>query len=341
MNLVKSKSHLFPISLELFGTFKKEITNTRTVLFRDLKLSSKELSNAAESILVKKISESKGCLWGEVYPWLISDFLEIPDQKKETIAKGWLAIYLHTIYIDKCLDENGKIFKNELLASSLLAKYGLINLYGIVKDTKYENIFNQSIDSSANYELSDLLNQNSIENLQLKEETAIGKNRIILACAGAFAAVDTKNSKYIIEFTNSLLLTLQYLDDVTDNYIDFKNNNYTYLLASAVSNQESFNKIQSENELLEKLVSSDALLNTISKIHSSLLKTISILSSFRKKRFSITTLSYLNLLNKSVYDFKIYLSENGGSKYDRLPKKLKQAILKDVQKKIYILSVTT
>jgi hypothetical protein len=329
------------ITKKLFQIYQSDIINVRDQLFASIEKRSELLAQISKGILSNKLKDSNYPLWGEIYPWMISELTGISKEDCLKISTGWLAIYIHSIYIDQCLDKNIIIQKEELLASSLLAKEGLLNLYKIVNNTKYEKLFEDSLSVSANYELFDVLNKLNFDRLDSKEEIAVEKNRLILACAGAFAALDTKNADYIISLTNSLLLSLQYLDDVTDFYEDFNDGNFSYLLAYGLGNINAANSINSKEGLLEKLIISNSLLNTLIKIKGSVDATITILSERKTNLLDTNAYAYFILLHSTIGEFIEYLKKNGGIKFEHLFENEKRDVLREVLKRMYICNITT
>jgi hypothetical protein len=326
---------------QLFNVNKENILSVRDSLFTSIQKKSEKLALISKGLLLDKISDANGHLWGEIYPWMISELVGMDKEQVIKVSTGWLAIYIHTVYIDKCLDKDVLLKKEELLASSLLAKEGLINLHKIVNGTKYEKLFEDSLSISANFELFDVLNKVNFKEIDSKEEIAVEKNRVVLACTGAFAALDSNNADYIIRFTNSLLLSLQYLDDVTDFYEDFNDQNFTYLLSSGLGNINSIDGINTKEELLERLIVSDSLLNTLIKIKTSIDSTIDILSEKKVQLLDTNTYAYFILLHSTITEFIEFLQTNGGDKFQNLPTKQRRNILNEVLKRVFICNVTT
>ena len=322
------------LSTDIFNSYRQDILNTRSNLFTSIGNNSEKIKDACKDILLSKQNENETPLWGELYPWFIVDLIGVNRNVIKDVSKGWLAIYLHTIFIDKHLDKKIEIKPVELLASSILAKEGLLNLQKIVLGSKYEKIFEDSLNSSADYELADVLNKLDFDSLGRKEEIAIGKNRILLACAGALAAVNKTYGDYIIRLTSSLLLSLQFLDDIKDIEEDYKEKNFTYILSYAFKDSSSIDSSMSKEKIIEKLFLSGALENTVLKVVNCLTCTFDILGELKTKFVKESSAYvFLDSLYSELSSLHHFLSKNK-ILYINSPLEYRSVILDEIETRI-------
>lgn len=230
-------------SFLIYNHYEKQILSARSSLFSSLKTKSARIAAAAQKILEKKLNSKyeKGLphLF-EIFPWLLKDLTNLDYTKAHEISVNWLALYMYVSFLDDHLDLKTRIEPDEFIAASVLAQTSLINLFKIVDNTKYEELFRDSLICSAKYELKDIMEQAIIYNdIFTKSESASGKNAILLVCAGAVAASTEKNSDFIIDLTHELLLSIQLLDDLTDIDEDIARENITIPLNDVVSKLDS------------------------------------------------------------------------------------------------------
>ena len=244
----------------------------------------------------------------ELFPWVIKDLTGISLKKIHEISVSWLSIYLYVSFLDNHLDTKAEIKPEEFLGASILAQKGLINLFKIVNGTKYEKLFTDSLFSSAINQLVDVFEQKKVyENYYEKEKSASGKNKILVACAGALAASTEKHSQFIIDLTNELLLTIQFLDDLADFEDDLKHRNITVLL-NEIAKDKNFDFSDFERKvLIGKLISTGSLYNVIKKIEASLSTSILLMNKTaiknKKSNSSYKFISSLHLDISLLSDF--------------------------------------
>lgn len=326
------------LSIPLYNAHKKSINGVRQKLFLSFDNKSLLLGKAARDIYYKKTkSTSKSTLpqMFELFPWVIKDLAGLSHKETKKISVSWLAIYLYVSFLDEHLDMKTEINANEFLGASVLAQHGLLNLFKIVNGTRFERIFTNSLFSSASFQLEDVLEQTKInENKFGKAKAAAGKNKILIACAGALAATKEDKSSFILEITNKLLLSIQFLDDLGDFEDDFKQNNITILLNSVAKENKLDILNFSRNELIGKLIESGSLLNVIRKIEESLSTAIQLiecnLNGNKKENSSYTFFTALYL---SILTFSKELSEYQTVFLD-LPVDERNVIIEKVDKSI-------
>ncbi|MGI8504285.1 MAG: hypothetical protein ACR2LR_24580 [Hassallia sp.] len=244
-------------SFEYFRHVEADIERTRRKLVSDVSQYSPALSLGAESLVSKRLRNAKVPVLGELVPWLLSDLFGLRTEEVQEIATAWLKVYLYTCFIDDALDESKRLNPNETLSSSILFQEGSATLFNFVRNTKYETLLRRSFYLSAEGELLDIEERSSISTD--KTISAKKKNYVFLACAAALAAQAHNNGQAIIEFSEAILLGLQYLDDIADWDKDYSHENYTRLLSSAM-NRSALNKEEiTRNELLKILVRSGSL----------------------------------------------------------------------------------
>jgi len=323
-------------SIIVFKHYENEILSVRYDLFSFLRSKSDRIATAAEIILEKKIVSTDNIGFPhlfEIFPWLLSDLTNLDYSKSKEISINWLALYLYVSFLDDHLDNCSNINPDEFIAASVLAQTGLINLFKIVNNTRYEDIFNECLIHSAKYELQDVIEQALVSNDSFaKSESASGKNAILLACAGAIAASNEKDSDFIIEITRELLLCVQLLDDISDLEEDFKLGNITIPLNDFI--REVKPSYLSKNTMLEFMLQSKSLFKVLDRIEISLTKVVNLIhTSCEDIQQTNPALQYfLAMLNK-VSQLKLYI-ETIESSFRSLPPTMQETIRAEFESKL-------
>jgi len=257
-------------SISFFRNYEKNILQTRESLFAELDSISSDFGNEARKILNAKLQSNDNTpLLGELFPWIIKDLVNADKETSHKISVGWLAIYLYTLFLDEHVDNPKPLNPTQFIAGSLLAKTGLLKISRFTNNTPYEDLIDKAFSFSAKNQQLDSRFQKKNTNIDFKEKYSEGKNYIVLVCAGALAAENSKHAEFITQFTKNLLLTLQYLDDITDYKEDFATNNFTVLLNDTFKRKSVINsslKQTSNRDLLSELVSTGALQRVVEKI---------------------------------------------------------------------------
>lgn len=316
----------------LFGMHQENILHVRQSLFKDLNQKSPLLGKAVKRILETKIEKAlQAPLMFELLPWIIGDFSNINRKETEKLAVNWLAVYLYVTYIDDHLDEKKPLIADEILGASVSAQKGLLNLFKIVQGSKYEKIFNDSLFSSASFELVDIIEQSNSENIDSKTISSGGKNHILFICAAAFAASDRENGDFIIKLTRKLLLAIQYLDDLADFENDWYTKNYTVLLSGMNVNSKMGDRI----ELLNAIVTNGSLYRVLMEIEQAL-DSIQIL--LIKKRVIIgkknASIMFFSAINLEITKLRIYLEEKVDD-FTSIEDSERLKIIDEIDKSIY------
>lgn len=322
----------------LLQKHEKDVFSARESLFAFLKEKSPAMSLAAKEILERKLnkaSEENLPLMFELFPWIIKDLTGLGWKKTHEISINWLAINLYVYFLDDHLDSKTEIRAEEFLGASVLAQKGLLNLFKIVSGTKFEKLFNESLFSSASFQLEDVLNQQVVsENNFAKAKSASGKNQILIACAGAFAASKEKDAKFIIQLTKKILLTVQFLDDLADFEDDFKSNNITVLLNKVIKENKLTTKDAQRNEIVFELISTGSLLNVIHKIESSLSASITLIEGIKiKNKKSNPSYQFFTSLYIEVLLLHQLLT-NSKDTFLKLPERQQLEIIEKIDKAI-------
>lgn len=327
-----------PASL-LFFDHENNINSVRKSLLSNLKKRSLPIATGIENILNRKKDEAKNKNLPhlfELFPWLLKDLTGLDHEKTYEIAINWLSLYLYISLMDDYLDFEMEIKADEFIGSSFLAHNGLINLFKIVNETRYEKIFSDSLFSSAKYQLNDVLVKpisygESFE----KAESASGKNSVLVACAGAVAASCENNSEFVIDLTQELLLSIQLLDDLADFEEDLINNNITILLNGIFTHNRMELKNITRSEIIHQLIISKSLLNVITRIESSLSTSISlILSRAQSQINSTSTFIYITSLFDEVFMLRTFL-EVYQNEFEYLTNEKQNIIIKEIDKRIH------
>jgi|GEM_PF-6451359 len=284
---MKFASEINNPTLVFFNCYKKQVLSVRNELFDDLDSVSRKFGMRIREILKEKlIVNEQRPLLGELFPWIIKDLIDADENTTHKISVGWLAVYIYTLFLDEYVDNPSTLTPESLIASSLLAKHGLLRLSKHSNNTAYEALVEKSLSISAYGQSLDYKFQKHITNSRKKIQYSKNKNYVIMACAGAIAAENNKYGKFITDFTDNLLLSLQYLDDIADYEMDFNNGNITVLLNHAFVEKpdlkDMINKY-SGDEILNDLLSTGALLRSLRKIRKLLSQSIVLLQINVKK----------------------------------------------------------
>lgn len=333
-------------SIPFFGSYKANILKTRKTLFAELDDISPDFGNEARKILEAKLqSNNNNPLLGELFPWIIKDLVNANIETTHKISVGWLAIYLYTLFLDEHVDNPKPLEPTKFIAGSLLAKTGLLKISRFTNNTPYENLIDKAFSFSAKNQQLDSKFQKEKTETDFKEKYSEGKNHIVLVCAGALAAENSKYAEFITAFTKKLLLTLQYLDDIADYQEDFASNNFTVLLNEAFKNNAGLSLLMKQytnSELLSELIVSGALQRVVEKVISllnqSILlinheKNIDMASSKSGIDFFSTLHAYCNSLNN--------LLRTNQSKFRSFPIEKQSVILNKVENHITIIAQST
>lgn len=323
-------------SLLIFHHYEPQILSARNSLFSSLKATSDSLAIAAERILERKInSKNEKSLphLFEIYPWLLKDLTNLDFGKAHAISVNWLALYMYVFFLDDHLDLKTKIEPDEFLAASVLAQMSVINLFKIVDNTKYENLFRDSLIRSAKYELKDVIEQTLVCNDNFsKSESASGKNSILLACASAVAASTGKDSDFIIDLSRELLLSIQLLDDLTDIEEDIVQGNITIPLN--IFGSKLAKTSLDRNEIITLMLQSKSLYNTIERIESSLAKVVKLIHALDIKIHpSNPAIVYFQDLLTVVSQLKLFIESIEGS-FNTLTVASQKELIKELETKL-------
>lgn len=332
-------------SVMFYRTYKQNIQRARETLFADLNSTSPDFAKEARKLLEEKLSSNQNKpLLGELFPWIIKDLVKANTKTTHKISVAWLAIYLYTLFLDDYVDNPKPLTATGFITGSLLVKTGLLKLSKLTNNTPYEKMINRAVSLSAYNQDLDVKFQKKILPTNLKIEYSKGKNNIIFACAGALAAQNSKHAKFITEFTNKLLLTLQYLDDIADYKEDFKNRNITVLLNYAFQKGE-LSKLASKNvtdrKLLMELVRTGALQRVLQKIQVLLNQSILLIQEQKPSHGQIgNSVHFFVSIYTHISAFNKFLKEHGRN-FDQLPWAEQKIILDETEKFIPLIAQST
>jgi hypothetical protein len=337
------KNQISSPAISFFEVYKNNILSCRQELFKELGEVSLEFAKEAKNILEVKLQSEINPPMGELFPWLIKDLTDSDAITTQRISVGWLAIYLYTLFLDEYVDNPKLLSPAKFITGSLLAKTGLLKIAHFTFNTPYEGLFENALTYSAANQQLDVKFQKENTNLQFKKRYSEGKNYVVLACAGALAAQNSKHSDFIIQITQKLLLTFQYLDDLADFHDDFNRSNYTVLLNDAFSDNPDFMKLskaRSKKEILVHLLESGALYRVTKKIIDILDESLILikknnLDNNRKssvKFFSELEIECNTLINYLTYPKNIFRA---------FPKRKQNFILDRIEKQLIIIADAT
>ncbi len=270
-------------NFEILNTLTPSVQETRTRFFELLehhKLSNSMINDVKQYLQFRDNESVDSKLMGEYFPWILKDVANLDSEKFNDIAVNWLAVYSSISMIDDKLD--GKDFGENVnltnsVADRIVSQLGTINLFKIVVGTKYEQLFMDSLVFAANGQESDVTLQRS-QNKKEKEKSAVDKNRLLIGLSGAISATlidNPEKADFILDFSRKVLVTLQHLDDISDYSEDLKMQNFTYLLSGIDTTKD----LSTDSQILEELLDSNSLKNTLDKIIQANNETIELFES--------------------------------------------------------------
>lgn len=329
-------------SITFFESYESDINRVRESLFSELDGISSKFGVEARNLLKEKLKSNKDKpLLGELFPWIIKDLVEAETDSTHQISVGWLAIYLYTLFLDEFVDDPKPISINKFMTGAALAKTGFLKLSRFTSNTAYEQYIDEAFSFSLYNQNLDVLFQKNTSQGAVKESYSAGKNYVLLSCAGALAAQNSKYGDFITKFSQSLLLSIQYLDDISDFREDFSEGNFTVLLDDVFKNNPLFqmelNRITNK-ELLEELIVTGALQRVINKTQLLLSQSINLIIENNLETHSKkSSIELFKSLQFYVSSFNIFLTNN--SKHFRYFSQAKQkSILDKVEKYIAIIA---
>jgi hypothetical protein len=319
-------------SVSFYESYKENILGCRESLFLELDKTSPDFGKEARKILDAKLQSNNNPLMGELFPWIIKDLIDGDNLITHKISVGWLAIYLYTLFLDEYVDNPHPLDSKKFITGSLLAKEGLLKIAHFTCNTPYESFVNDSLTHSALNQQLDVKYQNKRINSKFKDSYSEGKNYVVLACAGALAAQNSKYADFIIQFTQRLLLTFQYLDDLSDYYEDFHCHNFSVLLNDAFQDNLSYSQLSksySKTDILNKLIDSGSLAKVTRKIISFLQETLSFVDDNKliEKTSEKSSVKFINELVDQCLILNNYLIYPSKDRADFLRKIEKQIII--------------
>jgi len=262
--------------------FRTSVLENRKNFFaflQDARLSDKLISDVKKYLSYRDFQANGKELMGEYFPWLLKDLINHKSESFNTISINWLAVYTSISMIDDKLDlesfQDNELTKS--VADKVIAQLGTLNLYRIVVGTKYEQLFLDSIVNAANGQSSDVA-LSFEQNIEEKDRIATEKNHLLFALSGAIAATtqhSPEKADFILQFTKNMLVTVQHLDDISDYSEDFAMNKMTSLLSGINLKVD----LSTDEKIVEELVVSGSLENTLKKVIISNNKVLNLISS--------------------------------------------------------------
>ena len=333
-----SQNKLNPV-FELYEANEKNVSSSKENLFSNLERINPKIRLQIESLYHSKKKNNPLPFLGELYPWFISDLFQIENKEIITnVSEGWLGLYYYTIFIDDLIDLNSRnIDSKQLISLTALMKEGLLKLYNSVSGTKYEYLFSELLNNALNQGKNEELLQGIVGNKENKLVYTKHKNDLIKICAlGIIAKSEVSEDKAnaILEFTDKMQLSFQFLDDITDLKEDYIHRNYTVILDNLISKSSKSN-LNSDN-LIESLVQKNILLDFLCSLNELF---IDIENSISKSRKSSST-QYINSVSFLVNDFYEFLKV-ASPNFIGLSQEKKNKIVVDIEKRIEILAITT
>ncbi len=284
---------------KLLAHHKSNVAATRQLLLDEIGKIDPVFREIVKELLAKRIRTSPTPPLGELIPWILSDVGGIEPEKSFKIATGWVALYLYATILDDQIDKSSAPRPEEILTGAALFQFGLSTLRKFTQGSRYDAYFENALYRALSYELQDAAGRSDINDIKRKSECSERKNSGILACAAAFAAVTEGRLDYLIEFTESLLLAFQYLDDIADREDDLKSGNITVLLAPLArtgrGTQSSIGP-----ELLNNLLDSDGLEKILDYVQRNIQTAVIIIKRSYKWPDESPTTNFLTELRREV-----------------------------------------
>jgi len=298
-----------------YKNYEKQILTVRKELLSKVGQISKEFESEAKKILERKLETNGGNpLLGEMFPWIISDLVNGKRAETKKVSVAWLAIYLYTIFLDDYIDDPEPLSSAKFMTASILAQIGLLNIGRLTYKTEYEKEVAKAFSFAARNQGLDIKFQSVISKESVKAKYSRDKNYLVIACAGAMAAQNGRFGKSIMRFSESLLLALQYLDDIADYKSDFRSGNITVLINHALRN-DLLPGLEIENtsdrELLRHLVATGAFQRVTKKLITLLDQAITIVETDSDlKSTQSTTIAFFISLRSNIMNFNSFLRKN-------------------------------
>lgn len=268
--------------------------------------STSNIIGAGTAKLLERIKKkSEGRAFGELIPFILGDLSGVDAQTTKKIAISWLSIYLHIVLLDDQMDRGHRPTTNELLASSFLFQRGVGELNSLLTNEKHRNQFQQFLVTAIESQASDEI----AATLEERRMFALGKNYGLLGCALVFATLAKERGEDILQFTRSILLALQYLDDLADWSLDYEKGTWSVLLSMAFGvGNKPVNNCSNKYRILEKLVDSGALNMLLLETRTLVDRAINIMPD-RQRTLSTSTGGFFMSLEKSLIELVAYVAE--------------------------------
>ncbi len=248
------------------------ILETRKKLYSKLVTYDFNIAVQVQKILENRVNSTSSPLMGELYPCIINEL--VPGLKKEValdIAVSWLATYLLIIIVDNSHDKEEEI--NGIIFAALHLEASKLLLF--ISNKEWIEKFYQAALEAMQGQIKDIKLQKVTNHDEEKLKTAKQKNKILSALAIVYAShLDEKKANFITDVTDSFLLGFQMLDDMLDFESDYHEKNRTFLLNGISPEEKALNR----QELLEYIIISKKLEETIEQVLLSLNKTRQIIS---------------------------------------------------------------
>jgi hypothetical protein len=269
--LLTQKHRLFSYNpvFSLYNSKKRELFKTRRHLLKELTSISPRLEILATHLIERKLNICSYPPLGEMMPWVLGELAHLDHRPIESVARGWLPIYLYGLLIDDRADQGQALSSEEQLLVWLLFQIGLRELHKIVNGTPYEQTFDSELSNAVRYQLVDI-RESAFSESEEREQYSIGKNSCLVACAAAVAATTESLSVDIVKFTRTLRLALQFLDDLGDWKEDAASNNHTVFLTKIIASFSESSSVRlsslEPSQILRLAIESNALSDTLRRI---------------------------------------------------------------------------
>lgn len=264
----------------LLAAHQHEMRDNRVALLREIRKASRPLARVAANVLHKRDSLHPPAI-GELWPWLLGDLASIPANDVRQVAKAWLALYIYMVLLDKACDEpDASGVASESLAGALLSEIGVGDFCAMTSGTAWQSVSREAFRSAIRNQEIDTRHARSCENINAKRRSAAGKNAGFLICTSALASVADVDGPALHQFTRSLLLALQHLDDLADFAEDWSARNFTPLLIEAGSELSALEGGDvKRSDILRALIRSGALRAVLKEAQAAFLEALRLLSA--------------------------------------------------------------
>ena len=267
-----SNSHLQQLLKDFYGANAPRLNHAWDNLIGNVATSESQPSLSKWVTRPTKLTNDESLpAIGELLPILLADLAQVEENTANDINLGWLALYWVTVSVDSKIDGDQTPWEMNPVLENMLTAKGILALYKHVADSKYANAFEDVVGGVATGELNSVSNDFANRDINLQYDKAIDKNRHIMLAAYAISAnCDDKLGSLIVKLSESLLLPVQMLDDLSDFQVDYQSKR----LSTLITNLSLDVRDNSKFEIIRELIKSGSLLRFGKKLEATMVGAI-------------------------------------------------------------------